>query len=156
MPPQTQSIQWSFTEYHHQKKSADWFWAIGIIAVAIVIISLLYNNVLFALFILLAAFTLMMYATKQPRTLLFSIGARGVRVGNAEYPFRALKSFWIHRYPMEDVLVVESETWLMPYLRIPIAREISTEQVHEIFLDALPEKEHRESLSETIMEYLGF
>jgi c-di-AMP phosphodiesterase-like protein len=156
MPPQIQPIQWSFPEYRHQKKGADWFWAIGIIAIVVFIISLLYNNILFALFILIAAFTLMMYAAKKPKTLVFSINTRGVHVGNAEYSFHTLKSFWIHQYPTEDILIIESETWLVPYLHIPIASEISTEHIREIFLDILPEKEHHESLSETIMEYLGF
>ena len=156
MPPRNQPIQWFSQEYRHQKKNPDWFWAVGIIAVAIAIISVLYNNTLFAIFILLGAFTLMMYAAKQPRIISFSINERGILINDEEHPFRSLKSFWIHRYDTGDVLIIESGKMLAPYLRIPIAQDVSTEEIHNLFLENIPEKEHRESLAEAIMEYLGF
>ena len=156
MSAQNQSMQWSAPEYHHQKKTTDWFWAVGIVAISITIVSLLYNNVLFAIFVLLGAFTLMMYAAKQPRIISFSLGERGIRIGNTNHPFRSLKSFWIHEYETENILIIESGQWLVPYIRIPISQDISTAQIRNIIIENLPEKEHRESLPEAIMEYLGF
>ena len=156
MPPLNTSIRWSAQEYIYKKKSPDWFWVVGIIAVAIAIISLLYNNILFALFVVLGAFTLMMYAAKQPRVVSFSVDEQGIKINNASYPFLSIKSFWIHRYETGDVLIIESGKALTPYFHIPITKDASTEHIREILLKNLPEKEHRESLSETIMEYLGF
>lgn len=156
MPLHDTPIQWSAPEYHYRKKNPDWFWAVSIIAVTAAIISLLYNNVLFALFILLGAFTLMMYAAKQPRIILFSLDGRGIHINDEEHPFLSLKSFWIHRYETGDILIVESGKILAPYIRIPIGSDIPTEHIREILLGSLPEKEHREPLSETIMEFLGF
>lgn len=156
MLPHDTLIQWSAPEYHYQKKNPDWFWAVGIIATTISIISLLYNNVLFALFVLLSAFTLMMYAAKQPKIVSFSLNEHSIHIDDAEHSFLSLKSFWIHRYETGDILIIESGKILAPYMRIPIDRDIPTEHIREILLESLPEKEHRESLSETIMEFLGF
>ena len=156
MPPSNQSIQWLFPEYHYRKKNPDWFWAVSIIAVAIAIISVLYSNTLFAIFILLGAFTLMMYAAKQPRMISFSIDEHRILINDEEHPFHSLKSFWIHQYETGDILIVESGKTLTPYLRIPISQNVSTEQIRNLCLENLPEKEHHESLSEVIMEYLGF
>ncbi|MBI5005086.1 MAG: hypothetical protein HZC03_00525 [Candidatus Lloydbacteria bacterium] len=155
MPPHNQSIQWFFPEYRYQKKNPDWFWAVGIIAVAIAMVSVLYNNALFAVFTLLGAFTLMMYAAKQPRIISFSVDSRRILINDEEHLFRSLKSFWIHMYDSGDVLIIESAKMLTPYLRIPIAHDVRTEQIRSLFLENLPEKEHHESLSEAIMESLG-
>lgn len=156
MPPHNQTIQWSSPEYRYRKKTPDWFWTVGIIAVAVAVISLFYNDVLSAIFVLLGAFTLMLYGAKQPRTISFSVSERGIRIGNTNYPFLSLKSFWIHEYDTENVLIVESKKLLAPYLHVPIAPHVSVEELHNLFLENLPEKEHRESFSEAIMEYLGF
>lgn len=156
MPPRNQSLQWFFPEYRLQKKNPDWFWAVGIIAVAAAIVSLLYNDILFAIFILLGAFTLMMYAVKQPRIISFSLDERGIRINDEHHPFLSLKSFWIHQYESGDILIIESGKMLSPYLRIPIAEDIQTDRLRKLFLENLPEKEHHESLLEAIMERFGF
>ena len=48
-------IAWEAPEYYHTDKTADWFWTLGIITVTIVIVSLLLGNILFAIFVLIAA-----------------------------------------------------------------------------------------------------
>jgi len=156
MPTHNIAMQWSAPEYEYRKKTPDWFWAVGIIAVVVTIISLLYNNILFAIFILLGAFTLMMYAAKQPKIFSFTIGEHGIQINDENYPFLSLKSFWIHRYETGDILIVESGKMLLPYLRIPISHDVPTEHIREFLLENLPERAHRESFSETVMEYFGF
>ena len=42
-------FEWEGTEYRFEDKSADWYWALGIIATAIAIAAVLFNNILLAL-----------------------------------------------------------------------------------------------------------
>jgi hypothetical protein len=51
MEPTPRSITWEAPEHHHVEKGNDWFFALAIIIVALVIVAILFNDVLFALLI---------------------------------------------------------------------------------------------------------
>ena len=88
-----EKIQWNATEYEHKKHSTDWFWAVGIIALSFAITAIIYKNILFAVFIVLSTFTLLLYAARKPQVLYFELNQKGVRIGDALYPYHTLKSF---------------------------------------------------------------
>ncbi|KKW40533.1 MAG: hypothetical protein UY91_C0041G0006 [Parcubacteria group bacterium GW2011_GWB1_55_9] len=41
-------LEWKGREYDHNPKSADWYWALGIIAVAATVAAILFGNYLLA------------------------------------------------------------------------------------------------------------
>ena len=59
---QTVIAEWQGREYEHNPKSADWYWALGIVGVATTIASLLFGNYLFAFLILIATTVLALHA----------------------------------------------------------------------------------------------
>ncbi len=149
-------IQWKMLEYQHRDRSVDWFWAVGIITVAITLIAIIYNNILFAIFIILGTFTLLLYAARAPRMVNFEISRRGIHINDTLYPFNTLESFWLHYHNDRDKkLIVKSEKKLMPYITLPVPDE-DVEDIHLFLMEYLPEEEHNESIAEAIMEYLGF
>ncbi len=89
------TIRWQGYEYTHHKKSSDWFWVLGIVALSSAVVAIVFANILFALFILIGAFTLALFATKNPHLIHFEINKRGVAIDNTLYPFTTLESFWI-------------------------------------------------------------
>jgi hypothetical protein len=151
-------INWKAYEYEHKDNSVDWFWAVGVIAVASAIISIIYGNILFAIFILLGAFTLLMYAVRKPKEINFEINKRGVVVDNTLYPYSTIESFWIREKDNDNErkLVFQSEKILMPHIVIPLSNDIDYEILHEFLSEYLEEEEHHESFADVIMEYLGF
>jgi len=152
----SKTLQWNAPEYRHEKRSVDWFWAVGIIAIALATTAVIYENILFAIFIVIGTFTLLMYAARAPRNVHFELTRKGIVINNTLYPYHTLESFWVHDYGDEGVLIIKSEKVLMPYLVIPLPDEIDNETVQEFLFDYLPEEEHPESLSEKVMEFLGF
>ena len=48
-------LEWKGREYDHNPKSADWYWALGIIAVAATVAAILFGNYLLAVLIVIAA-----------------------------------------------------------------------------------------------------
>jgi len=152
---QNKEIKWSAYEYHTNKKSSDWYWAVGIIGTAIAVTAFLYDNILFSVFVVIGAFTLMLYASKEPRRVVFEIDGRGIKIGNNLYPYSNLRSFNVLEKEHENKLIVQSEKLMMPYLHIPL-EDLSPEEVRNFLIEHLPEDDHQESLAETVMEYLGF
>ena len=149
-------ITFTAHEYTHQPKRPDWFWALGIIAVAGAATSLIFGNVLFALLILVGAFVVSIFAHKQPAQFAFEISEKGIFVGNKVYPYQTLESFWVSEInPDKPLLTIESKRLLMPHITIPLDTT-DPKAVRAFLAKHLKEEEHGHSLSEQIAEWLGF
>lgn len=149
-------IKWSALEYGYIPKSPDWFWVIGIITTALFVAVAILGNILFAVFIAIAGFTIAMYGARKPQTANFAIQARGIEINKTLYAYGNLKSFWIHYDPpRKKELSVQSEKMFMPYIKIPLG-DIDPNIVREVLLKFLKEREHQESLIDILGEYLRF
>ena len=60
-------LQWDAYEFKQKEKRPDWFWALGIIAIAGSTVSFIYGNFLFGVFIILATVALFFFGTAKPR-----------------------------------------------------------------------------------------
>ena|SRR3989338_1190873 len=148
-------IIWETPEYAYRERSTDWYWAVGIIAVSMAVTSILFNNVLFAIFIALSFFTLMLYAKRKPLTLQIKIDERGIQVGHVKYPYSTIESFWVEDRFGEDKIIMKSKKLTMPYIVISI-EDAEVDAVRDHLKKFLPEEEHTEPLARRVMEYLGF
>ena len=155
MAENREPITWQAHEYVHREKSSDWYWAVGIITVSMAITAILFNNVLFAVFILLAFFTLMMYSRRKPELLDIKIDERGVQEGNLRYHYGSIESFWVEDRYGEAKLIMKSKKKAMPYITIPIF-DVDAGVVRDHIKRHVREEEHAEPLAKQIMEYLGF
>lgn len=151
-------LTWQALEYHHETKTVDWFWAVGIIAVCIAITAVIYGDVLFGILVLIGAGSLAIYAVREPELISFELNEKGVLIERKMYPYATLESFWVeehhnvHRHPK---LLIKSQKITMPLIVIPID-EVHPDNVRRFLLNFLQEEEHFEPLSQKVMEYLGF
>ena len=153
---ESEQITWEAPEYLHQEKSRDWFVVFGIIALALFVVALLFKNVLFAVVIILSAFTFMLHARKPPGTLAFEINRVGIVINKRFYPYSFLYSFWVDRTDSHTPkLLITSKKMLMPMIIIPLGEQ-SPDAVHDFLANYLPEQELLEPLSHKILEGFGF
>ena len=148
-------LTWQAYEYVHREKSADWYWAVSIITISMAVTAILFNNVLFAVFILLAFFILMMYSKRRPELLQIKLDERGVSEGTLRYHYTSIESFWVEDRYGESKLIMKSKKKALPYITIPIF-EVSANDVRDHIKKHVREEEHAEPLAKRIMEYLGF
>tara|TARA_B100000745_G_scaffold46060_1_gene27753 strand:+ start:6619 stop:7080 length:462 start_codon:yes stop_codon:yes gene_type:complete len=149
-------IVWKAYEHSHTNKGADWFWALGIIAVSSAIVAILFKNFLFALLIIVGAFTMALLSSKPPRERTFALTQRGVMVDESLYPYQMLVAFCIKDRDSDNpTLIIDAQHFLTPHLVMPLA-EVDVERVHTYLSEHLSEEELEEPLGQRLLERFGF
>ena len=149
------SLKWQAAEYHHYKRSNDWFWAVGIIVISVATLAFFFHNVLFGILILLSAAILIYFVIREPQNVDYEINKRGVMVGKELHPYLTIESFWIETRAHDPKIIIKSKKTLMPYIIIPVHEE-SIDEIHNMLSKKLEEREMHEPASHKVMEYLGF
>lgn len=150
------SVYWEAPEHTHIEKSSDWYWAMGIIAVTASVTSIILNNVLFGIVILLGAMTVFITGNRKPRIIPFEVSVRGIRVENHLYPYTNLESWYLdEEHYTGPQLIVKSKKLLVPLIIIPIPEEF-VQSVERLIAPRLIEEHLQEPLAHKILEFLGF
>ncbi len=149
-------LKWEALEYEYIPKSNNWFWSVGIIAASAALASILLGNMLFAILVMIAALSIILYGVKRPKKVMFSFASRGFQIGNRLYPYENLRSFWIHyEPPAKKLMTIEPKKLFMPTMLIPLGNA-DPNIIREHLLKFLKEERHEESITQTISRLLGF
>ena len=149
-------IEWDAHEYEHKERSSDWFWAVGILSIAIAVATVIFGNIIFGIFILTAVFALALFINRPPETVHVVVDERGVTRGRIHYPYSTLQSFWIDIEHSHPKIMLASEKLFMPLIIVPLGSDVDPEKLHDALSTALSEKYHSLPFVEKIIEYLGF
>jgi hypothetical protein len=147
-------IRWQAYEYHHYERPRDWFWALGILAVAFAIAALIFGNILFAILILVASFSVALHAKKNPEVFEFELNPKGVRINNKLYPYNSLQSFWVEDEIGREILI-KSKKAFMPFIVLPLADQ-DPDEIRDYLINFIDEEVMSEPLAHKFLEYLGF
>ncbi|MFA6397619.1 MAG: hypothetical protein WDK96_02100 [Candidatus Paceibacterota bacterium] len=151
-------FEWNSYEFIHKEKKVDWYWALGIIAISGTIISIIYKNYIFAIFIVLASTALAFFGSKPPEIITIKIDRKGIKIQDLLYSYKNIKSFWVNK--SEDKLILDSSRAFMPIMVIPTKDingvEIEEDELRDFLLQFLKEEETKEPMSQKFMDYLGF
>lgn len=149
---------WSGTEYAFEDRGRDWYWALGIIAVAAIVTSVLFGNILLAFVILAGAAAVAVQAAKQLRTHQFVIYEDGIAIDDNLYLYEDMTDFSVLEYLDETLppaLSIKTNHLLAPHLLIPI-NDHDPVEIYEYISEHLPEGMHEESITERISALLRF
>ena len=144
----TPLFAWEGREYRFEDKSADWYWALGIIA------SVLFGNALLAIVIAAGAISVAIAAAKPTRVHRFAIYEDGVAIDNDLYPFENMLHFSVLEYIDETLppsLSIKTKSFLAPHLLIPIVDHDPID-IYEFISFHLPEGRHDESIVDRLVE----
>jgi hypothetical protein len=148
--------EWQGHEYSFEAKAADWYWALGIIAVAIIIVAILFGNVILALVTAAGAGALALEASKPPREHYFAITDKGVIIDRNLYVYEDMLSFTVLEYADESLppsLSIKTKHFLAPHLLIPIVGHDPVE-IYDFFIGHIPEGKHEESVFDHLIGLL--
>mgnify|MGYP001586801234 FL=1 len=154
-------LEWSALEYEEKERSADWFWALGVIVVTSSVASAIYGNYFFAALLFLSGLLLGFFAVKKPEIVFYQLNNRGLKVRTHLYPYENIKSFWVQidltgETKLKPILFIKSERAFMPILAIPIEDTVASDIRSVMLSKNVAEEEMREHASLKIMELLDF
>ena len=90
-----ETLQWSVVEYEEKERSADWFWALGIIIVAGSIAAIIFGDFFFAILLVVGGACLAMFAVRKPETITYELAAYLCRLFQQSFilyhPYRSAK-----------------------------------------------------------------
>lgn len=153
-----EKLSWQALDHIKEEKSSDWFWVVGVAAIAGAVLSILFNNILLALLILLGVFAVFLIAHIPPKTENYEINRRGIKIGENFYPYTSLKSFYVvdeDGYERDRVLI-RSEKMFMPIITMPIEDKLAIDVIRDYLIEFLEEEEMIEPPINHFMNWLGF
>jgi hypothetical protein len=150
-----EQISWYAPEYIHTEKTSDWYWIVGIVTLSLAIIAIIFNDVIFAILIVIAVATLTLYATRIPTLLEIEISSAGVRNGDTYHTYDDLESYWIETRDAFPKVIFKSKKKLSLYISILI-EDADPYAIDELLSQYLPKVEHREPFLEKLMIWMGF
>lgn len=148
-------FSWNTLEYIHTEKTNDWYWIVGIVTISIAVVSIILNNLIFAILIIVSSFTLSLFASRKPDVVTATIDNTGVIFGKIRYPYSNLESFWVENRDNYPRLLLKSKKILMPFIVIHI-NEDDYDEIRGLLIRYIKEEEHTEPFLEKVMIYLGF
>jgi hypothetical protein len=156
MEPALRGVSWEAPQHHHVEKGNDWFFALAIIVIALVVAAVMFDNALFALLLGLAGGVLAVSAAKRPAIVPYSVNVRGVKVEDELFPFSALTSYHIdeedHRGPQ---LLIKTKRKSTPLLVLPIPAD-HIDDIEAILKEKLVEEEIHEAFFLKVLEIFGY
>lgn len=149
------NISWKAPEHMHTEKSGDWYWIVGIISITCAIVSILLNNIIFAVLIIVGVFTLTLYSSKRPAIVRIELTPTGIKVHDLFYFYTNLESFWIEEHELTPRILFKTTKKIAPHV-IVLLGDANPDEVRDELLLYLPEIKQSEPFLEKLLIYFGF
>jgi|SRR3989344_7197266 len=150
-----EKISWGALEYVYKEKTREWFWAFGIIVLSITAASIILDNYLFAVLVILSAFIIIMFSFRRPNLVDFELNRSGVVIEKNLFPYASLDSFWVEENDARKKILIKSKKIMMPLIVIPL-EENDPNAVRDFLKQFISEVEHHEPATQKLMEHFGF
>jgi hypothetical protein len=150
------ALRWSAYEHDHIERGADWFLALGIVAVCVALTAIILHDIFFGLLVIAAATTLALLARTPPDLATFEVSERGIRVNGVLHRYDHVISFWVEteHHLGRPLLLVDTTKFLSPNLIIPI-EDIDPSIVRSFLKEHTKEVPMKEPVAHKILEFLG-
>ncbi len=148
------SIEWKAFEHGVGDKNPEWYVATSIMVIAVVVTSIIFNNILLAVIVGLGFLALIVAHRRGPREVHAVVGDKGIRVDDYLYTYDNLEAYYLNEE--RGILMLLSKKLLASHIIIPLAEDTPAEEIDILLAEHLEEREMHETIFEHFMEYLGF
>ncbi len=146
-------VEWH-KEADSKAKSPDWYWVLGIVACAGIVIAFLFENLLLATIIGLGSIILMLLTRMEDNDMICSLNHREITVNDTTYSLHDIDAYHIDDKDGEPVLRFRTGELLMPVVAVHIPEEYIPE-IDYLMGSVVPQKRIKESLSHRALEIFG-
>lgn len=152
------NIKWQAPEFEYHPKSPVWYWGTVIVALGLIASAFWMRDFLFGVFIIIAEILILIWSSKEPRDINFTLTERGLNIENHKmYYVRDIESFtgfedWSEEW---STIVLDIKGHIKPSIHVHIPRERFAE-IESAMASMLPMKNDDPSFLDTLERYLGF
>jgi len=142
-------ISWQAEKFENFERHPRWYISVFVILVALLFYSLLSNNFLLSILIVLAGIIIYLFEKKDPETYHFAVCPTGIIAHDRFYDFLDLESFWIFYEPGvsgRKELSLQTNSHFQPYVHIPLGDKVNPNKLRKILKKYMAEQQHRESI----------
>jgi hypothetical protein len=140
----------------HKERSADWFWAIGIITLVGAGTAFFVNNELFGIFVLLGGALLFFTSLKKGDDTIVHVNEKEITVNGLSYKNKLMKGFAIVKSNREDdLLIVKTDRFFIPMIILHVPNTINIDTLEEMLAERIPKQDLREPPANALAERLG-
>ncbi len=155
MQDHTVVLRWNAYEHEHVERGTEWFLALTIAAACAALTAILLGDMLFAVLILIAAFTIALLARHAPDVSTFEVSTKGVRVDKVLHRYDEIISFWVEdEHDGHPLLLIDTTKFMSPNLIIPI-HDIDPGLVRAYLKEHSIEVPMKEPLAHKVLEFFG-
>jgi len=148
-------VAWDAPEYYHWPRSTDWYWSYGIIVASIAILSVLFENILFAIFVVIAGALAGYYSSREPGTIHCELQPLGILLGKKFHDYTDLKSFWVDDNHPHTKLVLVSKKTFSNHIVIPVDDTTHPIIITDYLIRYIPQVKQTETALHKLMERAG-
>jgi len=147
---------WKTEGFEHYEKEIAWYvnTAILFLAIASLFIFILHLY-LAAAVVIVGLAAVYVHANQEPQRIECRITNRRIKIGNRDYPFQKLKSFWILDQSSRPKFYLQTTALLFSTLSVPLGEGEATE-IRKTLKNLLPEFGRGEAISDRITRWLRF
>ncbi len=140
-------LEWQSPEHHFDRKSADWYWILGVIVLAVAVLAFNFGNTLFGIFVLIAGITVGTLSYKDTKHSDVRVGPKGIAFGRSLFPYSSYRSFWIEEeHTHGSRILLHPVSNFLPLTIIPIADEVKLDELEELLSNFLEQEPLQESI----------
>ncbi len=154
MPPQEQGLSWHVDTHEHKERSADWYWTLGLGALAGAALAVFFGNVLLGVILLLGGGSLGFLVARGPREHQVRVDQKGVTLDGTLYPYKNITSFWVEE-GNDPKLLLTTSGMLHPQLVVPLLSAARAQSVRAYLRRFATEVEQHAHLGEHLAELFG-
>ncbi len=150
------ALRWHAQEYEHIERAPDWYWALGVVALCLALVSVLFSDYLFAIIIIIAAFTFALMSRTAPPVVEIILTERGIRIGHAMLKYEDIIAFWVEDHDItQPIILIDTIKLMSPNIIIPIKENIDPHQVRTFLAAHIEQRPMKEPIHHKILEFFG-
>jgi hypothetical protein len=148
MTKKTYLLSWQAQKFENFERHPWWGIILFILLIILLTYSLLTDNFLLSIILILSGIIVYLFEKKDPETYHFAICETGIIAHDRFYEFIGIEDFWIFYEPGKlgrKELSIKTTNHLRPYIHLPLGDQ-DPNIVRKLLLKYIPEEAHEESV----------
>jgi len=146
-------VNWEAQEYVTRDKNAGWYVGLAVVGIGLVGLAIWLQQWTFLVLVVVSVIAIIVYSSRPPRMLHYSLSDKGLSEGNKLYDFGQFKSFGVLRDDKRFSIVLTPRKRFSPRVTVYFP-ESQGEQIVDVFGARLPMEEVKMDLLDRLVRFL--